>query len=504
VDDVSLKASQGALAELKGKLAELRVTFTSNHAEVRKVEAQIVALESSLQASRSNIMTRIRNEYEGAQRRETLLKAAYTGQAHAMSGKAEETAHYTLLKREVDASRLLYENLLQKLKEASITSAMRANNIRVVDAAERPSAPYKPDVSQQVMLGLFGGMVLGVALIVFREQADRTLQDPGDTTYYLGLPELGVVPVGSLLMQPGSTAARPKAVAALKSGSPLPTERFGERVEMISWQQGDSLLAESYRTTLTSILFSRQSADQPRVLVFTSASPKEGKTTTVCNLGISLAEINQRVLLIDGDMRRPRLHSVFNVENKRGLSDLLLQKNPLDAAALEAACVQTSVPGLYLLPSGGSRRSASSLLHSGRLAELFRLARTSFDTVVVDTPPMVNLADARIVARFADALILVVRSGQTTRDAALLAKSRFAEDGTPILGTILNFWNPKTPGYGYYRYYYAGYQHYYGGGAKDEDGNEDANEISVSSGTEGKGRYVRPQLGDGAKKERAS
>src|SRR5439155_311427 len=265
LDDVTLKTSQAALADLQGKLAQLKVTFTSNHAEVKKVEAQIAAIEASLQGSRSNVMTRIRNEYEGAQRREALLTTAYTAQAHSMSGKAEETAHYNLLKREVDASRLLYENLLHKLKEASIASALRANNIRVVDRADRPGAPYKPNVSQQVMLGLIGGMIVGVAFIVFREQADRTLQDPGDPA---------------------------------------------------------------------------------------------------CNLGLSLAEINHSVLLIDADMRRPRLHTVFGVSNDHGLSDLLLEKNSLKAEQLADACQPTAVPGLSVLTSGGSRRSASSLLHS--------------------------------------------------------------------------------------------------------------------------------------------
>jgi capsular exopolysaccharide synthesis family protein len=174
-------------------------------------------------------------------------------------------------------------------------------------------------------------------------------------------------------------------------------------------------------------------------------------------------------------MRRPRIHSVFDVPNTRGLSDLLLEKAPLNTAKLEAACAPTMVPGLYVMPSGSSRHHASTLLHSARLAELLELARESFDTVVVDTPPMVNIADARVVGRFADALILIVRSGVTTRDAAQLAKARFAEDGTPVLGTILNFWNPRTPGYGYYKYYYAGYYHYYGDRSRKGDGNGNGN-----------------------------
>src|SRR5205823_3527004 len=156
----SLKESQLALAELQGKRAQLQVTFTSNHAEVKRLEAQIAVLEAALQNARTNITKRIRNDYEAAQRRESLLAAAYTAQARLVSGQAEEIAHYGLLKREVDASRLLYENLLQKMKEASIASALRANNIRVVDAAEAPGSPYKPDVVRRCTIWLLFGMVL--------------------------------------------------------------------------------------------------------------------------------------------------------------------------------------------------------------------------------------------------------------------------------------------------------------------------------------------------------
>jgi receptor protein-tyrosine kinase len=216
------------------------------------------------------------------------------------------------------------------------------------------------------------------------------------------------------------------------------------------------------------------------VLVLTSPSPQEGKTTVVTNLGISLADLNQTVLLIDGDMRRPRLHSLFNIENERGLSNVLREKAPLDASTLKGVCAATAIPGLYVLPSGSSRRNASSLLHSARLAELLNLTSQKFDMVIVDTPPMVNMADARVVARMSDAAILVVRSGVTTRDAALLAMGRLVDDGIPILGTILNFWNPKTPGYSYYGQYYAKYHyHYYGNGNGNGNGNSHSDPIST-------------------------
>lgn len=488
LDDASLRDSQKSISDLQTKLAQLRTTFTADHPEVKRVQAQIAALQATLQSQRANILIRIRNDYEAAERREKLLAATYATQAGKVSAQAEAEAHYNLLKRDVDTSRTLYESMLQKLKEASIASALRASNINVVDPAERPSTPYKPDVRQSITVGLLAGLIIGVVMVVLRERADRTLQDPGDPSYYLNLPELGVVPAGSLLGSPGSTKrVSPQIALPGPNGKPSPA-LIEERVELVSWNQKSSLLAESFRTTLTSILFSAQNGERPRVLVLTSASPKEGKTTVVCNLGISLAEINHRVLLIDADMRRPRLHKVFDVGNDFGLSDLLREPNPLTAAMLEQACVPSAIPNLFVLPSGGSRHSASTLVHSARLPELIKLARERFDSVVIDTPPMVNISDARVVGRLGEAVILVVRSAATTRDAALLAKRRFAEDGIQVLGTILNWWNPKTPGYGYYRYYYAGYYHYYGNGSGT--GNPDAEDRVERNGNGSKNGHA--------------
>ncbi len=198
----SNKDAKGQLPELEGQLARLLVQFTPNNPEVKKVQAQINAIKESQASSQrsdaSNIMIRIRNDYEGAARRERLLSSAYASQAHHVSANADEAAHYNLLKRDVDSSRLLYESMLQRLKEASIASALRASNIRVVDPAERPQIPYKPDVRRSITVGLLAGLCIGVVIVVLRERADRTLQDPGDPAYYLNLAELGVVPVGEV------------------------------------------------------------------------------------------------------------------------------------------------------------------------------------------------------------------------------------------------------------------------------------------------------------------
>jgi capsular exopolysaccharide synthesis family protein len=193
--------------------------------------------------------------------------------------------------------------------------------------------------------------------------------------------------------------------------------------------------------------------------VFTSAGPGEGKTTTVCNLGIALAETNRRVLLIDADMRKPRLHDVFNLPNTWGLSDLLREKAPIDTLPREALARETGIPGLFVLTSGPATVSISNLLYSSRTAELLHRFRKEYYTVLIDTPPMMQLADARILGRLADAAILVLGCGRTTRDAAKAAKQRLSADGIQVLGSILNRWDPKSASsygvYGYYDGYYA-------------------------------------------------
>ena len=182
----------------------------------------------------------------------------------------------------------------------------------------------------------------------------------------------------------------------------------------------------------------------------------------VSNLAISLAEINHRVLVIDADMRKPRQHDIFNVPNRWGLSDLLRAQSPISELPREAIALETEMPGLYVLPSGPGTQSIANLLHSPRARELLQRAQEEFDTVLVDTPPMMQISDARVLGRMADAVILVLRAGQTTRDSARTAKDRFLEDGTPVLGTILNGWDPKVNGHGYYDNYYDYHRHYSG------------------------------------------
>jgi succinoglycan biosynthesis transport protein ExoP len=280
--------------------------------------------------------------------------------------------------------------------------------------------------------------------VIQRARADRGIQEPGDTAF-LQVPELGVIPSSRAASYRISRLLRRSGTHSLDTNGTGP-----DRLELATWQQQLSLIAESFRLTLTSILLSGQNGVRPRIIVLSSANPREGKTTVVSNLGIALAQADMRVLLVDGDMRRPRLHHVFGVDNSVGLGDVLSGKSSLSVR-------ETQIPNLFLLPSG--HNEDSGVLFKPELRSLLRRVRTEFDMVLIDTPPMLWMPDARLFARHADAVILVIAQN-TARNAAQTACQRLGEDGSALLGTILNNWNPKNSTHPYAKYpdYYQAYQ----------------------------------------------
>jgi polysaccharide biosynthesis transport protein len=452
LSDSGLQATHEKITDLKRQIAQLRATFTPEYKTVRRAEAELATLQAAFDADRSAILTRIHNEYEEALRKEKLLASAYTAQTNQVTGEGEKSIQYNILKREADSNRQLYDAMLQQLKESTIASAMRASNVRVVDPAKVPKTPYKPNASQSAGLGLLSGMLIGAAFIVMRERADRTIQKPGDTPLYLQLPELGIIPSGK------SSGLR-NPLAAIPSGS-----KGADQVELVTWHRKPSAVAESFRSTLISILFANDVATKPKILVLTSAGPAEGKSTVTSNLGIAIAEVGQKVLLIDADMRRPRQHEIFAMCNERGLSNILRERMELNGdRSLGGLIRESEVPGLFVLTSGPGTSAATNLLYGSHMPEVLKYLRQEFDVVLIDTPPMLQIPDARILGRLADRVIMIIRSGHTTRDAASAACHRFSEDGTSLMGTILNDWNPKlTPNgyYGYYDKYYSSYKRY--------------------------------------------
>lgn len=475
LDDPTLRDQRLKLNDLQRQLAELTTTLTPEHFKVQRVKAQIAELQSAVQKERALVLSRIANEYMTARRREKFLTQASAEQEKIAADQSTKAIHYDTLKREVDSSRQLYEAMLQRVKQAEMASAMRASNVLVVDAAKPPLLPYKPDLLVNLAVGLFSSMFLGLGWVLFRERFDRRIQAPGDVRAYLSLPELGVIPLAEV---PSSgqmrnfLSTRGRLIASWlthsrsqhhignngqgKLTSGLPSESpAGDCPELATWIHKPSLLAESFRATLASILLSGQNGDRPRVVVVTSPVPGDGKTTVAVNLSIATAETGRTVLLIDGDLRRPRVHKLLGATNLHGLSDILGANTLLDEkTSVQQMICPTKIPGLYLMPGGRPTTATAGLCFSSRLSGLLECLRREFDMILVDAPPMIHLADARLLGGLADGVVLVIRAGQTPLQSAVFACQRFAEDGTRLLGTVLNSWNPRAGAdYAYQEYF---------------------------------------------------
>lgn len=451
LNDDNLRDSAAKVTDLRRQIADFSAVFTPDYSKVKRLQAELAAMEAAYQHDRADILDRVKNDYDEALRKEKLLALAYDAQTREVTGQDEKAVQYNILKREVESHRQLYDTMLQQMKQSSIASALHASNVRVVDPAELPNKPVWPDFKILSAAGLFSGFFMGLTVALIRERSDRSLQQPGDAQLWTNLPELGTIPSAAVDGEKRNRK-RVESISAIVGS----VQKSNTSVELITWDRKPSLMAEAFRSTLTSILFVGENGSRPRVLVFTSANASDGKTTVVSNLAIAMAEIRHNVLVIDADLRRPRVHDVFNIPNERGLSDLLREQT-LGDENINALIRKTEIPGLEVLPSGPSTHAAANLLYSPNFAELLTRLRKQYDMVLIDTPPMLQMTDARVVGRLSDAVILVARAEQTTRDALVAASQRFSEDRTRVLGTILNCWDPKRAPAGYYGYYKGSY-----------------------------------------------
>ncbi|MCL4840464.1 MAG: polysaccharide biosynthesis tyrosine autokinase [Bryobacteraceae bacterium] len=462
LNDTLMRGYQEKISDLRRQQQELLETFTPETQRVKRVAAQVASLEKSLEVERAQILRRIRNEYEEALRKERLLQTDYDRQTRLVTALGEKAIQYNILKREVETNRQLYESMLQRVKEAGLASALRASNVRVVDEARAPEFPYKPSLPLNAVLGLLAGGFLAIGFVVTTEKADRALREPSDIPFYLGARELGVVPSAQRIddgKKRRLLTGRARNEKVESQSLTLATNGLSEKLELVTLQRRLSATAESFRAVLTSILFSGNGHGPPRMIVVTSASPSEGKTTVATNLALAMAETGQRVLLVDGDTRRPRQHGIFEVPNDAGLTDLL---KPGDGD-WKKLIHESGAPGLWVLPAGPGVAAPSHLLYSKKLRAALDWFREEFDMVVIDTPPMLQIPDARLFGKLVDGVVLVVRANSTTRDAALAARMRLREDGVTLIGTVMNDWDPQDSPGGYYGSYgkYSTYRQYY-------------------------------------------
>jgi len=329
-----------------------------------------------------------------------------------------------------------------------------ASNIRIVDPAETPTRPSSPKILLNLVLSLFTGLALGVGLAFFFDYLDKSVKTLDELEQVTAVPALGLIPAElpevprlMLVRESGPKGMRVKVV---RSAPKAPVGRA--RIELISHVDAKSKLAEAFRELRTALLVS-QPGGPPRSILIASTHPAEGKTVVATNLAITLAQLGRRVLLVDADLRKPRLHKVFGVPNTLGLSNYLSGAGPLRTQP-----VATAVPGLHLIPSGPVPPNPADLLDSDRLLQVQRdFAAQGFDHVIYDSPPILAVADPTILAGRSDAVVLVARAGTTVRDALAHAVNRLQQVKARVVGAVLNYVDLTESGY-----YGYSYKRYYG------------------------------------------
>jgi capsular exopolysaccharide synthesis family protein len=440
LDDAALRDHQTKLTELRRQEAELGSLLTPEHYKVAQIKAQITQLESLYQKQRSHILGRLKLDYQAAQRKAQLLSDAFAAQAKTIHGEELSGIRYEQLRRDAEANRQLYDSLLHKIGEASLASVIQPNDIRLVDPAEQPFTPTRPRRLLITLGGAMGGLLLGFALAVALDSRDRSIKAPGEGADYLRIPEIASIPM--IDHDPVCRKDR-KVSLILRRAQSLDFRRDGALSTLIKWHSNPSFFAESFRGAALSLLFAGSRGRPPQVIVVSSALPQEGKSVFSVNVAISFARLGRSTLLIDGDTRRPKLHHLFGLAGQPGLLDLLSRSGDIDSIPGDLGHA-TAVPNLTVIGNDGSESWAPDALASERMASLLERCRREFDTIIVDSPPVLLIPDARALGRIGDGVVLVVRARQTSRDAAQRAVDRFVQDGTPILGTVLNSWSLKS------------------------------------------------------------
>ena len=441
------------LADLERQQAELAPNFNSDYPKMKEVQSQIDRIQEFLKQQREQAAANIANEYFAAMRRETLVAQAFKEQEKQANIVATRSVQYNILKREVDTNKQLYEGLLLRLKEAGVSAGMKASNIRVVDSAVLPTSPVKPKMLSNLALALILGLGFGISLVFLQERLDNSLKSVDDIEQFLRVPALALIPSSQSLLHEknGHHKSLLQAFAGVAEGeklAPLKKDSPDKWVRVDSEGLGHSALSEAFRGLRTSVLLST-AARPPRSLAFVSAEPGEGKTTICSNLGISLAQMGKRVLIIDSDMRQPSIRAFFRVDSRTGLS------NYLTGYENWRELVQsTGLDGLDCMASGPVPPNPSELLSSGRLETLVQEAAAHYGFVLLDSPPLLNLADGRILVTMAEGAILVVKGGVTPRELVQRAQLCVSDVGAHLIGVVLNNFDSRHDGYYYSRHYH--------------------------------------------------
>jgi capsular exopolysaccharide synthesis family protein len=440
-----MKKRSDAMSQYTESLSQ----YGPNFPKVQRLQVQLKDLDQAIEKEKQNIIDALESNYKEARQRETLLTQALDQQKAESNQMAGKLVEYNILKREAEANKTLYEGLMTKLKETAISQGLRSSNIRVVDAAMIPSTPARPAKTRNVVLAFLIGLVGGIGLALMREYLDNTVKTPDDVERLTRLPSLAVVP------QFAGSNGHVKKLRLLKSSDANGHEK---RIELVAQHLPKSQMSEAFRALRTSILLS-QAEHPPQVILVTSALPREGKTTAAANLAVTLAQLGDRTVLVDADLRKPGIGRLLNLGSGKyaGLSSYLAGVSSLDLVCIP----HPAIPNLAAIPTGPLPPNPADLLSSHKLVEAIAELRTKYKFIVIDSPPIMAATDAVILSVQADGVLLVVRSGETPKEAFTRTRDLLNSVKCHILGVVLNAVDASAPDY-YYSYRYYPYSYGYG------------------------------------------
>jgi len=445
-DNELLQRLQEKYADLKAQYTEARAASGANYPRVVRLGQQVDEIQSLIDQERKHNVERVENDYEATLGRVTLLRASVTAQKSEAGRLSQLLIRHNILKHDFESNQQLYESLLQHLKDATVSAGLRATNINVVDPARPPAFPVRPKVALYLTLGVIGGLLVGITVAFAQEGLERrTVKTPEDVENLVDAPTLALIPLAG--------SAQGRSYLQMKHGQGNGSSNG--TVALAVTTQPTSPLAESYRTLRTSVLFS--TSPPPKAVLVTSAAPGEGKTSTALNLSIALAEGGQRIVLVDGDMRRPGISGTLAMLEHKGLSGVLAGAYSL----AEALYPIDSIPNLWVLPAGRHPPNPASLLSTSTTEAVLKELREQYDQVVVDSPPVLMVTDATLLAAAVDGVIMVVESGVTSPGILVDALRTLDTASAKILGVVVNKVDFRGDGY-HYSSYYRYYDSYYG------------------------------------------
>jgi polysaccharide biosynthesis transport protein len=438
-------------SEVSVQFADAMNQYGPNFPRVVRLQAQLKELDQNLEREKKSVVAQLESDYHEAQQREELLARTLDQQKVEANAMSERMVQYNILKRDAEANKTLYDGLLTKLKEAGISSALQSSNIRVVDPAMIPSYPSRPAKTRNVALAFLVGLVGGIGLALLREYMDNTVKTPDDIETLARLPSLAVVPAFS----DSNSGEAPRSSKFL---SGLSGNGHDKRIELVAQHLPKSQMSEAFRALRTALLLS-QPDRPPQVILVTSALPREGKTTAAANLAVTLAQLGDRTLLIDGDLRKPGVGRLLNLGSGKyaGLSSYLAGVSSLDLVTVQ----HPAIPNLSAIPTGPLPPNPADLLASHKLADAVTELRRKFKFVVIDSPPIMAATDAVILSVQTDGVLLVVRSGETPKEAFTRTRDLLTSVKCRLLGVVLNAVDSSAPDY-YYSYRYYPYSYGYG------------------------------------------